>query len=158
VLALRFLPESRAERPRRFDPVGQGLVIALLCGLTFAIIEAPARGWAAPPIAGALAVAVVSLLALLRYEPRREDPLVDVRFFRSVPFSSAIVISVAAFAAFGGFLFLNTLYLQDVRRLSPAQAGLATVPLALMTVFASRQLYRALGGARSASPGARRLE
>ena len=58
------------------------------------------------------------------------DPLVDLRFFRSVPFSSSIVISVAAFAAFGGFLFLNTLYLQEARGLSPVHAGLATVPLA----------------------------
>ena len=53
------------------------------------------------------------------YEPRRAEPLIDLRFFRSIPFASSIVISVAAFAAFGGFLFLNTLYLQDVRGLSP---------------------------------------
>src|SRR3954449_2820651 len=55
VLALRFLPESRAARPRRFDPAGQGLVIALLAALTFGIIEAPSRGWSSPLIAGALA-------------------------------------------------------------------------------------------------------
>src|SRR4051794_24799282 len=82
VLALRFLPESRAERPRRFDPVGQGLVIVLLSGLTFAIIEAPGRGWTSPAIVGALTAAGVALAGLLRYEPRREDPLVDLRFFR----------------------------------------------------------------------------
>ena len=42
-----------------------------------------------------------------------------MRFFRSVPFAGASAIAVCAFAALGGFLFLNTLYLQDVRRLSP---------------------------------------
>ena len=62
---------------------------------------------------------------MLLYEPRREEPLIDLRFFRSIPFASSIVISVAAFAAFGGFLFLNTLYLQEARGLSPVQAGLA---------------------------------
>ena len=78
-------------------------------------------------------------VGLLLYEPRRdvENLLVDVRFFRSVPLSSAIAIGVAAFAAFGGFLFLNTLYLQDVRGLSPVEAGLATVPVALMIVVVS---------------------
>ena len=78
----------------------------------------------------AFSASALALLGLLLYEPRREDPLVDLRFFRSIPFASSIVISVAAFAAFGGFLFLNTLYLQEVRGLSPVQAGLATVPMA----------------------------
>jgi MFS family permease len=84
-------------------------------------------------------------VVLLRYEPRREEPLVDLRFFRSLPFASAIAISVAAFSAFGGFLFLNTLYLQEVRGLSPVHAGLATVPLAAMTVVASPISGRIVG-------------
>jgi MFS family permease len=87
----------------------------------------------------------MALLGLLVYEPRREDPLVDLRFFRSIPFASSITISVAAFAAFGGFLFLNTLYLQEVRDFSPIQAGLATVPMAVMTVVASPLSGRMVG-------------
>jgi EmrB/QacA subfamily drug resistance transporter len=134
-LTLRFVPESRAPRPRRFDPVGQVLFIVLLGSVTYGIIEAS--------IIAALSGA--ALLGLLLYEPRREDPLIDLRFFRSVPFSSAIAISVAAFATFGGFLFLNTLYLQDVRGLSPVEAGLATVPVALMIVVVSPLSGRIVG-------------
>jgi EmrB/QacA subfamily drug resistance transporter len=145
VLTLRFVPESRAPRPRRFDPVGQVLVIVLLATLTYGIIEAPSRGWSSPAIVAALSAAGAALLGLLLYEPRRAEPLVDLRFFRSTPFASAIVISVAAFATFGGFLFLNTLYLQEARGLSPVQAGLATVPLALMTVVASPLSGRIVG-------------
>jgi EmrB/QacA subfamily drug resistance transporter len=144
-LTLRYVPESRAPRPRRFDPVGQVLVIVLLTALTYGIIEAPNLGWSSAPIVAAFAVSAVALLALLRYEPRREDPLLDLRFFRSIPFTSSIVISVTAFAAFGGFLFLNTLYLQEARGLSPVQAGVATVPLALMTVVASPLSGRIVG-------------
>jgi EmrB/QacA subfamily drug resistance transporter len=135
-LTLRFIPESRAPRARRFDPVGQILVIVLLATLTAGIIE---------EVVSLFAVAAAALVGLLAYEPRREEPLIDLRFFRSIPFASAIVISVAAFAAFGGFLFLNTLYLQEARGLSPVQAGLATVPLALMTVFASPLSGRIVG-------------
>ena len=145
ILTLRFIPESRAPRPRRFDPVGQALVIVLLATLTYGIIEAPGRGWSSPAILATFTSSGVALLALLLYEPRRDDPLVDLRFFRSIPFASSITISVAAFAAFGGFLFLNTLYLQDVRGLSPVHAGLATVPLALMTVVASPLSGRIVG-------------
>src|SRR4051812_20853043 len=145
VLTLRFVPESKAPRPRRFDPVGQLLVIVLLASLTYGIIEAPSRGWSSPVILGVLSASAAALVGLLVYEPRRGEPLVELRFFRSIPFASAIVISVAAFAAFGGFLFLNTLYLQEARGLTPLQAGLATVPLALMTVLLSPLSGRIVG-------------
>jgi EmrB/QacA subfamily drug resistance transporter len=144
-LALRFVPESRAPRPRHFDPVGQGLAIALLASVTYGIIEGPGAGWASARIVAAFAVALVALAGLLAYEPRRAEPLVDLRFFRSVPFSAAIATSVAAFASFGGFLFLNTLYLQDVRGLSPVEAGVATVPIALMIVLVSPLSGRIVG-------------
>jgi EmrB/QacA subfamily drug resistance transporter len=144
-LTLRYVPESKAPRPRRFDPAGQALVIVLLSSLTFAIIEAPAQGWTSPVILAAFAAAAAALIGLLTHEPRREEPLIDLRFFRSIPFSAAIGTSVAAFFAFGGFLFLNTLYLQQARGLSPLQAGLATVPLALVTVVASPLSGRIVG-------------
>jgi EmrB/QacA subfamily drug resistance transporter len=145
ILTLRLIPESRAPRPRRFDPVGQALVIVLLSTLTYGIIEAPSRGWSSAVILAAFSASAVALLALLLYEPRRKDPLVDLRFFRSIPFASSIAISVAAFAAFGGLLFLNTLYLQEARGFSPVQAGLATVPMAVMTVIASPLSGRIVG-------------
>jgi EmrB/QacA subfamily drug resistance transporter len=144
-LTLLYVPESKAPSPRRFDGVGQALVIVLLATLTFGIIEAPNNGWGSPVIVAAFVTSVAALIGLLIYEPRREQPLIDLRFFRSIPFSSAIVISVSSFAAFGGFLFLNTLYLQEVRGLSPAHAGLATVPMALTTVVMSPLSGRIVG-------------
>ncbi len=52
----------------------------------------------------------------------------------SAPFSGATVIAVCTFAALGGFLFLNTLYLQDVRGYSALHAGLCLLPIAAMIV------------------------
>ncbi|QEC49545.1 MFS transporter [Baekduia soli] len=144
-LTLRFVPESRALRPRRFDPLGQVLVVLLLTSVTYGIIEVPRRGWSSAGSLATFAASVAGLLALVAYETRRDEPLLDPRFFRSVPFAASIAISVAAFAAFGGFLFLNTLYLQEVRGLSPLHAGLATVPMAAMTVVASTLSGRMVG-------------
>jgi EmrB/QacA subfamily drug resistance transporter len=135
LLTLRFIPESRAPKARRIDGVGQGLVVVLLASLTYGIIEAPDRGWGSPVIVTALALAVASLVGFLRWEGRRDEPLIDLRFFKSIPFSGAAVIAVAAFATLGGFLFLNTLYLQEVRGLSPLRAGLCTLPMAAMTML-----------------------
>ncbi len=132
LLTWRYVPESRAHRARRPDPVGQLLVITLLGSLTYAIIEAPQKGWVSAEILLFASLAAASLAGLLVYEPRRTDPLIDLRFFRSAPFSGATVIAVSAFAGLGGFLFLNTLYLQDVRGLSALEAGLYTLPMAAM--------------------------
>jgi EmrB/QacA subfamily drug resistance transporter len=135
VLTARFVPESRAPHGRKLDPVGQLLVIITLAGLIYGIIEGPASGWTSPEIIACFCVALAALAGLVAYEPCREEPLIDLRFFRSAPFSGATLIAVFAFAALGGFLLVNTLYLQDVRGYSALHAGLYTVPMAAMTII-----------------------
>ncbi|WP_245668032.1 MFS transporter [Actinomadura macra] len=129
-LTRRFVPESRAARGKRFDPLGQLLVVTALGPVTAAVIEGPRYGWSSPLISALFVLGAVSVLGLVVHESRRAGPLVDVRFFRSPAFSGAAVIALVAFMALGGFLFLNTLYLQDVRGYSALGAGLLTIPMA----------------------------
>ena len=145
LLTFRYVPESRAPKARRPDPVGQLLVITLLGSLTYAIIEAPNSG--APTVVAFGALALAALLTLLRYEPRRAQPLIDLRFFRSAPFSGATIVAISAFAALGGFLFLSTLYLQNARGLTALHAGLWMLPMAAMT-FVCAPLSGRLVGSR----------
>ena len=131
-LTQRFVPESRAGHSRRLDLPGQLLVIALLGCLTAGIIEGPRSGWGSRPIVALFAAAVLAGIVLVVVESRRREPLVEMRYFRSAPFSGAALIGVVALATLGGFLFLNTLYLQDVRGYSALDAGLLTIPMAAM--------------------------
>jgi EmrB/QacA subfamily drug resistance transporter len=144
-LTALFVPESRAQHPRRLDPVGQVLVIVALFTLTYAIIEGPGNGWLSATTLGLFAVSLAAFTALVLYELRRRQPLLEVRFFQSAPFSGASAIAVLVFTAMGGFLFLNTLYLQDVRGLSPFHAGLYTLPLALATLILAPVSGRIVG-------------
>jgi EmrB/QacA subfamily drug resistance transporter len=144
-LTARFVPESRAPRPRRPDPIGQVLVIVLLASLTSAIIEGPDLGWSSPWIVALGVVAGAALMTFVRYELRRAEPLIELRFFTSRPFAAATAIAITAFAAFAGFLFVNTLYLQEVRGLSPVSAGLCTLPMAAMTIVFSPISGRVVG-------------
>lgn len=130
LLTAMFVPESTAEHPRRLDPVGQVLVIALLTPLTFAIIEGPTSGWTSAGILACFAVSAMALVALLVYEPRRKEPLVELRYFKSIPFSGATAIALVAYAAIGGFALVTTLYLQDVRGFSALHTGLLFMPVA----------------------------
>jgi EmrB/QacA subfamily drug resistance transporter len=143
----RFVPESRAARPRRFDPVGQALVILVLGSLVGAIIESGRLGWTSPVILGLLAASVLGLAGLLRYEPRRADPLLELRLFRSVPFSAAIVMALFALCGFGAFLFVTTQYLQDVRGLPALAAGLCLLPVGVVTLLLSPVTGRLVGAA-----------
>jgi EmrB/QacA subfamily drug resistance transporter len=145
LLSALYVPESRAPRARRIDPVGQILVIVAFASLTYGIIEAPGAGWFSTQTLGLFALALLAAVGLVLYEPRHRDPLIELRFFRSAPFSGATLIAVAAFAGFSGFLFINTLYLQDVRGYSALQAGLCTLPMALAALVASLVSGRLVG-------------
>ncbi len=149
-LTWRYVPESKAPSARRIDPVGQVLVIVLLGTLTYGIIEGPAAGAAVS--AACFAVAAAALAALVVCELRRPEPLIDMRFFRSAPFSGAAVMAVAGFAGLGAFLFLNTLYLQSNRGLSALAAGLCTLPVAVITTIVGPLSGRLVGARGPRAP------
>ncbi|MFJ2134748.1 MFS transporter [Streptomyces sp. NPDC087845] len=132
-----FVPESRASRVRRFDPVGQTVVILVLGGVVFAITESKGLGRTSPVILGLLAVSVLGVLGILGYESRRVDPLLELRLFRSVPFSSAILMALFALCGFSAFLFMTTQYLQNVRGMSALTAGLCLLPVGALVVVLS---------------------
>ena len=127
-------------------------MIAFLSCLTYGIIEGPAQGWGSAPILAVFAASAAALVLFVTWERRRADPLIDLRVFRSVPFSGALAITVCSFACLGGFLFLTTLYLQDVRGLNVLRAGLALIPLAAATAVAGPFAGRVMGRAGGRGP------
>jgi EmrB/QacA subfamily drug resistance transporter len=144
-LAARFVPESRAPRPRRIDPVGQLLIVVALASLTSGVIDGRHLGWSSPFIVLAFAVSAAAAGLLVAYEGRRAEPLLDLRFFKSLPFAGATLTAVVAFASFSGFLFLNSLYLQESRGLAPSAAGLCTLPIAAALTVCSPLSGRLVG-------------
>jgi len=144
-LTARFVPESRAPVARRVDAAGQALVVVALASLTSALIEGPHAGWRSPFIVSAFSTSAVALVALLWQERRFPEPLIDLRFFRSIPFAAATLVAVLAFTAFNGSLFLHSLYLQESRGLKAAAAGLCLLPTAIAMVICSPLSGRLVG-------------
>jgi predicted MFS family arabinose efflux permease len=145
VLTAIFVPESRSATMRDVDPVGQGLGMTFLFGVVYVLIEGPFRGWTDARIVIVGVVALVAFVLFLRYESRRSDPFIDLRFFRSIPFASATMIAVCAFAAWGAFLFLMSLYLQDERGFSAMHTGLIYLPVAVGALIFSPLSGRLVG-------------
>lgn len=150
LLTALFVPESKSATMRNVDPIGQGLAVLFLFGIVYALIEGPVLGWTSARVIVIAAVAVVAFGAFLRYESRRHDPFIDLRFFRSIPFTAATVTAVSAFAAWGAFLFMMSLYLQAERGYSAMHTGLIYLPIALGALLFSPLSGRLVGrfGAR----------
>ena len=134
VAVVRVVPRSRSEVARRIDIPGQLLAVAFLGSLTYALIEAGRYGWTSSRIVTILAVDVVLAVAFLRTERRTPEPLLELGFFRDRQFSGTVAITVAAFFAFGGFVYENTLFLEQGRGYSALAAGLLSLPSALPTL------------------------
>jgi EmrB/QacA subfamily drug resistance transporter len=150
VLTAIFVPETKSLTMRNIDPIGQGLAVLFLFGVVFALIEGPEQGWSNPRVIVMAAIAVAAFIAFLRYEARRHDPFIDLRFFRSIPFASATLTAVCAFSAWGAFLFMMSLYLQGERGYSAMHTGLIYLPIAIGALVFSPISGRLVGrfGAR----------
>ncbi len=140
-LALGFgaflVPTSRDSEHRPLDVVGSGLSIVGLGTLLYAIIQAPERGWTDPLILGTSFLALVTLVAFVRFEGRTDHPMLPMEQFRDPRFSvGAGAIALCFFAMFGLF-FVSTQYLQFVLGYGPLQAGAATLPMAAAMIVAA---------------------
>ena len=126
-----LVPESKASESGRIDTVGLLLSFVGIATLVFTVIESPHWGWGSLRSNVGFAAAVVVLMAFIRWESRREHPLLDVRFFRNARFSAATgSIGIAFFSLFG-FTFLVTQYFQFVRGYDPLESGVRTLPFAI---------------------------
>ncbi|MCW2687359.1 MAG: drug resistance transporter, EmrB/QacA subfamily [Mycobacterium sp.] len=145
VLTAIFVPESRSATMRDVDPIGQALAVTFLVAVVVVLIQGREMGWTAAPSVALSIVAVLALLAFLRYESRRNDPFIDLRFFRSIPFASVTVIAVCAYAAYGAFLFMMSLYLQGERHYSAVHTGLMYLPVSVAALALSPLSGRLVG-------------
>lgn len=125
--------ESRAPRVKRVDLAGS----ALLAGATgmggFVVIEGPVLGWPAWAVAagaGAVALVVAFIIFEVRLERRGGYPIIPPVLLRARTFLTGLGVAAFFFQIPGGFFFALALYLQGDLHLSPAAAGVATLPFA----------------------------
>lgn len=126
-----LIPESREPERHPFDVVGLVLSVVAVGALVLTVIESPKWGWGSVASNAGFAVSIAALALFVRYELRREHPLLEVGFFRNPRFSAATgSIGIAFFCLFG-FTFLVTQYFQFVRGYDPLSSGVHTLPFAV---------------------------
>src|SRR6266496_3440804 len=135
LLAPRIVPESRLDTVRRrFDPLGAVTVTGGLLLLVYALSKAPEVGWGAARTVTLLAISSASLLAFLVVETRVEAPLLPLRIFRLRTVAAANAVGLLLGGSFFGFIFIGTLYMQQVLGYSALQTGVAWLAASLTSV------------------------
>ena len=136
VVARLVIDETRdTSAVQRLDLPGLATSAVGLFALTYGLIEANKHGWTSPLILSLFAVAAVSLVGFIVLEQRQRVPMLDLSLFRNPTFAGAnAVMMLVGLAMFGVFLFV-TLYMQNVLRYSPTEAGAAFLPMTILIVL-----------------------
>jgi EmrB/QacA subfamily drug resistance transporter len=135
LLAPRIVPESRlATERRRFDVAGAIASTGGLVLLVDAISQAPQYGWGATRTLALLAASAALLAAFLVIENRVESPLLPLSIFRQRTLAGANVAGLLLGGSFFAFVFVGTLYMQQVLHYSALQSGVAWLAASLTSI------------------------
>jgi EmrB/QacA subfamily drug resistance transporter len=137
VLCAVFVPTSRDPSTPRLDPVGALLSMIGLSLLLWTIIQAPERGWGSAATIGGFLASIAVIGAFAYWEMHRDQPMLDLTFFKNPRFTVANVAVTMAFFAIAGAVFIVTQMLQFILGFDPLEAGIGLLPVAIMfMVFA----------------------
>jgi EmrB/QacA subfamily drug resistance transporter len=157
LLARRVVPESRlASARRRYDMLGAVTVTGALVMMVYAISQAPAVGWTAVRTMALLVASAALLAGFLVLETRAEAPLLPLRLFRLKTLAGSNAVGFLLGASFFAFIFIGTLYMQQVLGYSALKTGLAWLatsvtglalagPAQILVTRASAKLVMAAG-------------
>jgi EmrB/QacA subfamily drug resistance transporter len=135
LLARRIVPESRlVGARRRFDALGALTVTGALLVLVYAISNAPQVGWSTTRTILLLAGSALLVAVSLGVETRVQSPLMPLRIFRSPSVAAANAVGLLLGGSFFGFIFVGTLYMQQVLGYSALQTGVAWLAASLTSV------------------------
>ncbi|WP_318614885.1 DHA2 family efflux MFS transporter permease subunit [Sporosarcina sp. YIM B06819] len=101
-------------------------------GLLYGFSSAGDKGWTAPIVYGTILIGAIALIALIIRQLRMDDPMLDFRIYKYPMFALASVISIVLSVAMFSAMILTPLYVQNVRGISPFEAGILMLPGAVV--------------------------
>ena len=132
--------ESRNENAsHHLDWPGALLVTLGLGGVTYALIEWPARArHGVHLIAAAAVLGVVALAGFVAVEHWSRAPMVSLNLFRSRNFAGANLLTLFLYASLGGLMFFFPMDLIEIQHYTATQAGAAFLPFVVIMFGLSR--------------------
>ena len=134
VLAVMVFPQIRPTTWPKLDLLGFITIAYGLFALLLAFSEGQSWGWTGYRVLGLFVSAALSLALFVIIENEVDNPLIDLRVFRSFAFSlSLVLIGITVTGLFSALYFLPQ-FLQQVQGLQELDSGLVLLPGALVLV------------------------
>lgn len=137
VLGVFLVPRSKDPEEAPIDMVGAGLSIVGLGALVYALIQAPDVGWLSGETVGSFLLAAAAIVAFVAWERRRDEPMLDMAYFRNRAFSTATAGMVLVFLSMYGVMFLVSQYFQLVLGYTPLSSAIRFLPMAPIMIIVS---------------------
>src|SRR6516165_1622753 len=135
VMASRFIPNIRVERPDPFDYVGFLLSGCAIAGLAFGLSAMGLEFLPTSIVPSLLCGGAISAVAYLIHARRSPAPILDLSLLRLPTFRASIFGGFLFRLGIGALPFLLPLLLQIGFHLTPFQSGLITFTTALGSMF-----------------------
>jgi len=139
IAATFWLMARLADPPRQgprapIDVPGACLAAAGLAGSVFALIEQQRLGWADPRVLVPLGAGLICLAFFLRWEHRARYPMMPLQIFGVRNFGVGNIATAGVYAGLALGLFALPVFLQQAAGFSAAAAGLATLPMSVLSL------------------------
>ena len=128
-LGVVLLREVKIPTTARFDYAGTVFLIVALTAIVYDLITAPESGWGSTSTLILFGVALVSFIAFILVERRAVDPLVPLSLFANRSFTAGSALSILAFFALNGGLFLVSLFWLQIQDVAATTVGVWLLPL-----------------------------
>ena len=132
VLAVWKLDNVMETRPVTLDYLSIVLSTIGFGGLLYGFSMAGTAGWGELEVYGTIVIGTIALVWFILRQFKLEQPLLDLRTYTFPMFALASVISMVISVAMFSGMILTPAYVQNVRGISPFDAGLMMLPGALV--------------------------
>jgi MFS family permease len=130
--------ESGAGREARIDVVGAALAAVGLAATVYALIEVQRLGPSNPAVLAGLGCGVACLVAFPWWEHRTANPMLPLQLFGERNFAVGNLATVFFYAAVSLGMLSVALFLQEAVGLTATLAGLATLPMPVLSFLLAR--------------------
>jgi EmrB/QacA subfamily drug resistance transporter len=122
----------------RIDVPGAVLAAVGLAGTVYALIEQQRLGLSHPAVASALTIGLLSLAVFVWWEFHAAHPMVPMRLFDVRNFGIGNLATVFIYAGVSMGSLIISLFTQEAAGFSATEAGLATLPLPVLSFLLAR--------------------
>lgn len=137
-IVLRVVPnQPRSESLKSFDWAGALLLALALSSFAFGMTQGQQQGFGNTTVIFCLTLSAIALACFAIAESRIEQPMLNLKIFRSLKFSISLLLSWIAYITIAGFVFLAPFFLELVKHYSPQQVGLLLAVTAFICALTS---------------------